>query len=223
MVNKKNLDDYSTRAKDYDLLRYTKKEDRFIDLIRRNKIKKLLKPNKNMKILDVGTGTGSGVIFFSRNVKEITGLDGTKAMLDEAKKKIKKLNIQNAKLVHSNALKMPFKDEEFDAVISLNFIHLFKPVSRQREFVKEMTRVLKKGGHLVLELDNYHHCHELGNKRKDLEKLTNLKIEKIIGTTLTKTRIAYRISKKLAKLYANFANLPILKNYAHRFVVRYRK
>ena len=224
MICKKQIRDYTKGAKDYDLKRYTEKDDRFVDLIRREKVKKLLKPNKSMKILDVGTGTGSGVIFFAKDVKEITGLDATKAMLVEAEKKIKKKNLENVKLIHANALKMPFKDEEFDAVICLNFLHLFTPFEKQMPFLKEMERVVKKKGKVIVEIDNLLKYKDLGNDIRDLYRLDgSLKVRKVIGTTLTKTKKIFWINKSLAHLYSRLANVYPFKLYSHRFIVSMEK
>lgn len=224
MECKEQIKDYTKDAENYDSKRYIGKDAEFIDDIRRSRLKKLLNPNKGMKILDVGTGTGSGVIFFANNAKEMIGLDATQAMLDEAQKKADKLGIKNIKLVHGNALKLPFDDESFDSVMSLNFIHLFKPVENQKRLVKEMERVLKKGGSLVIEIDNYLHYRELGNNFKDIYRLSNsMKIEKIIGTTLTKTKKLFWVNKHLAKLYSSLAMISPFKYLAHRFIVRFRK
>ena len=124
-MNIDKIQQYTKLAKNYDKKRYIKEDDSFIDFLRKERFKKLLNPDKNMILLDVGTGTGSGLLFFSNAVKTMTGLDGTKAMLRKAKSKIRKNKIDNAFIVQANALQMPFKDEQFAAVISLNFIHLF--------------------------------------------------------------------------------------------------
>ena len=60
---------------------------------------------------------------------------------------------------------IPFPDELFDVVISLNFLHLFPPPS-QRVFVEEMVRVLRPEGLLLLEFDNALHAFGLGLIRR---------------------------------------------------------
>ena len=80
-------------------------------------------------------------------VKDITCLDLTEAMLEQGKKLAKQEGIQNISFVSWNAECLPFEDETFDLVITRLSLHHF--VEPEKPF-REMQRVLKKGGKLVI-------------------------------------------------------------------------
>jgi ubiquinone/menaquinone biosynthesis C-methylase UbiE len=225
-LSNNNLQDYKNLASTYDETRYTTEEHQFIDSFREEVFLDLLAPSKDMTVLDVGTGTGSGVIFFADRVKKIVGLDGTQEMLDVAKSKIDAAGIDNVELVHSNALEIPYENGTFDNVTSLNFIHLFAPhgLDLQQKFIREMGRVLKPGGHIIIEFDNLITAPELGNRYNDLEKLgEGFKMVDAVGTYLPKTLWAYKLGKSIGRFYGNLCKLSMLRPYAHKWVVKYQK
>lgn len=218
--------DYTKLADDYDTTRYLGDFEETLDTLRCETFSKLLQPDSSMKIIDVGTGTGSGIMFFADKVKSIVGLDGTEAMLDKASEKMKLKGITNVILVHADALNIPYDNDEFDHVVSLNFIHLFASVdiSKQKEFVKEMERVCKKTGSVLIEFDNKMYLSELGNSFSDLFRMSDtMKLDCILGTYMPKMRLFYRISSGLARVYAKLGWLPFFKRFAYRWVVKYTK
>jgi ubiquinone/menaquinone biosynthesis C-methylase UbiE len=115
----------------------------------RKKIASLI-PNKEIKILAIGCGTGTQLIEIKkqrRNVK-CYGIDASKDMLDIAKKKAKRLNLHiNFHQQSMNDLK--FRDNYFDVVIASLSLHEVDYNTR-KEAVKEIARVLKKNGKFIL-------------------------------------------------------------------------
>lgn len=224
-MNNNSIQDYSELSEDYDELRYTSAQQKYLDSLRAKTVLKCLNPNKNMTILDVGTGTGSGIVFFSGLVKKMVGLDATPSMLEKAREKIKKFENDNVELVHGDASNMPFMDETFDNVISLNFIHLFVPhgIEQQKEFILEMERVCKSGGRVIVEFDNALFL-ALGNHYKDLPKMSEkMKVEKIVGTYMPKTGFLYDKGFFATQYFANLSKLPIFKRFAYKWIVEFRK
>lgn len=220
------IEDYTHLASDYDEKRYVNDGQKYLDSLRYRAMNTLLEPNKEMTIIDVGTGTGSGIVFFANSVKKMVGLDGTEAMLVKARNKMEERGISNVELVHANALSIPFENETFDNVISLNFIHLFAAYStdKQKEFISEMERVCKKGGNVIVEFDNALYLKELGNSYNDLFQMSpKMKVEKIIGTYLPKTHTLFQYSVKVADAYSAVARLPVTKRFAYRWIVKYKK
>lgn len=219
------IEDYTQLASDYDELRYNSLQQLFLDTLRFQAVHKCLEPSNSMTIIDVGTGTGSGIIYFARLVKKMVGLDGTEAMLDRAREKIISSEIANVELVYANALKIPFADETFDNVISLNFIHLFVPfgIDKQKEFISEMERVCKIGGKVIVEFDNAIFL-ELGNKYSDFAKMSSrMTLQNVVGLYLPKTESLYNKSIAMAKCYSKIANAPFIKRLAYKWVVQFRK
>lgn len=224
-MNKNGIEDYSEIAKEYDEQRYITDAQLHLDSLRYNSVVECLRPNSEMTIIDVGTGTGSGIVFFANSVKKLVGLDGTQAMLDKAQEKIIKSGISNVELVHANALEIPYEDETFDNVISLNFIHLFVSfgIEKQKEFISEMGRVCKTGGKVIVEFDNALYL-ELGNNYCDLVAMSSrLKMDNIIGTYLPKTGVLYNKNKYISSVYSKLARLPFLKRFAYKWIVQFRK
>jgi len=110
-------------------------------------LSKLVKPIKGGEtVLDLACGTG---ILFPKLVKKfktVVGLDYSLPMLKEAQKK----GLKRTYLVRGDALRLPFKEEVFDAVVvSLGLRH-FEDIDKS---LTEIGRVLKKGGELhILEV-----------------------------------------------------------------------
>ncbi len=108
-------------------------------------IKKHLPANKNLKVLDVGTGAGFFAVLFSKIGCEVTGVDMSKKMLDEAEKNIAAFNCR-ADFFKMNAQELNFDAENFDVVISRN---LTWTLPDAMQAYKEWCRVLKRGGVLM--------------------------------------------------------------------------
>ena len=99
------------------------------------------------RLLDVPVGTGVftwGKYKRMRNA-DITCLDYSEDMLEQAKKRFKENGIENAVFMRGDVGALPFEDSCFDTVLSMNGFHAFP--DKDRAF-SEMTRVLKKGGRL---------------------------------------------------------------------------
>jgi len=111
--------DYKIIAKSYNELHHREQL---------NKVKLIIKllNIKKEKVLDVGCGTA----FYSDLFKNYIGIDQSKEMLKQG----------NGKIILGNGEKLPFKDNSFDAVISISAIHNIKnPIIG----INEMKRVGK--------------------------------------------------------------------------------
>jgi ubiquinone/menaquinone biosynthesis C-methylase UbiE len=140
-----------TNAATYDTVRYIGAANEYRQAVMARAYRKLIGPLHGKRILDVGCGTGRGVIDFAREADFSVGCDASLDMLSIAARK----SVQSSRcaLLASHAQQLPFKDNSFDIVTSLNFLHLFG-LETQQVCVAEMKRVLKPGGTLVLEFSN---------------------------------------------------------------------
>ena len=114
------------------------------------KIKFVAKLKKSDVVLDIGGGTGLIASFISDSVRKISIIDPSKKMMDKSKSdKIEK--------VYGTVQNMKFEDSTFDVVYCVDTFHHFTNGYKKSDFdnifhdsIKEMLRVLKKNGVLVI-------------------------------------------------------------------------
>ena len=118
---------------------------------------------------DIGAGTGFVTEGLVRRGLGVIAVDQSKAMLGELKKKYPAIDCR-----HGEAENLPLDDDAVDYVFANMYLH---HVERPPEAVKEMVRILKKGGRLVVtDLDEHdfaflkheHHDRWMGFRRDDI-------------------------------------------------------
>jgi len=99
----------------------------------------------NMKILDLGAG--SGYLTFpiaKKNVScEVTGLDIVKEALEANRIKAEKEGLKNITFVNYNGIDFPFESNTFDMIVTRYALHHFPNIEHS---IREVSRVLKAGG-----------------------------------------------------------------------------
>ncbi len=99
-------------------------------------------------LLDVGCGPGVDAITLADYAEKIVGVDFSPQAIKVAQELAKEYE-KDSKIsfLCCDAEKLPFEEETFDAVFCMNFMHhLEKP----EKALREMTRVLKKRGKLLV-------------------------------------------------------------------------
>jgi len=104
----------------------------------------LLKPKQGEVILDAGCGTGIFTLDILSIGSTVIGLDISLPMLIHAREKLKGYPFQ---IVLADILNLPFREDYFDKVMSVTAVEFIKDA---KGAVKELFRVTKKGGHIVL-------------------------------------------------------------------------
>jgi demethylmenaquinone methyltransferase/2-methoxy-6-polyprenyl-1,4-benzoquinol methylase len=111
-------------------------------------------PQPGQRILDVATGTGLVASELARRSRcEVIGLDQSEAMLARARDRLATHRelATRISLVQGEAERLPFADEEFDA---LTFTYLLRYVDDRDATMRELARVLKPGARIgMLEFD----------------------------------------------------------------------
>ena len=97
------------------------------------------------RILDLGCGNGRLFELFKERNVDYYGVDFSEKMVEIAKCRYPKTKFQVA-----DALNLPFSDNFFDEAISIAVFHHIPSVEFRLEFLKEIKRVLKPGGKVIL-------------------------------------------------------------------------
>jgi ubiquinone/menaquinone biosynthesis C-methylase UbiE len=108
--------------------------------------------------LDVGCGYGINSVVFGRDFKHVVCLDLSAKNLDECRRRISSNSNKNLFIVRGDVQSLPFKREIFDLVSAFSVI---EHVPDKREMLKELLRVVKRDGELVLQFPNKYFFMEL--------------------------------------------------------------
>jgi len=100
------------------------------------------------RILEVGIGTGLTIKRYPSTCS-IHGLDISEEMLSKAKERTSKPTLKNRdiSLIKADAVRIPYKDESFDVVMGC---YMLTTVKNPRSVLREMIRVTKRKGRLIL-------------------------------------------------------------------------
>lgn len=102
---------------------------------------------KKNKILDQGCGVGQYTFsIYKLGFKNITGMDFSEKLIKTATELNNELKFK-CKFVEGDIRNMPFKDKEFEIVVSGGVI---EHVSETEKTIAELSRVLKKNGYLLI-------------------------------------------------------------------------
>lgn len=103
----------------------------------------------DMKILDLGTGSGYLSFAIAKQYPNIsiTGLDIVENALKANRLKAKEENVRNISFITYNGIDFPFEDHEFDMVISRYALHHFPDIQKS---ISEVSRILKSEGFLFI-------------------------------------------------------------------------
>ena len=138
--------------------------------------------SKGDKVLDIAGGTGDLAIKFRKKVGDsgkviLSDINGS--MLDEGRKNLINHGVIDVDFIQANAESLPFKDNTFDCV-SIAFG--LRNVTHKNIALKQMHRVLKKGGSLLV---------------LEFSKVENEMLEKIYDA------YSFNLIPKLGQFFAN--------------------
>jgi len=106
---------------------------------------RMFRPSKEMKILDVGCGTGTHLELYQRYGCELYGMDLSPSMLEVAHARLG----EKAQLKLGDATSMPYENHKFDLIISMLSLHEMTQQTRLG-VINEMKRTLKADGRILL-------------------------------------------------------------------------
>lgn len=100
------------------------------------------------RILDVGCGSGAGLLQFVRpgfTPANLVGIDSSAARIEEGKTRLPGLDFRAA-----DATQIPFADGSFDLALESTMLGTLESQSLLASIAREMIRVTRKGGHIML-------------------------------------------------------------------------
>lgn len=97
--------------------------------------------------LDLGCGLGTQCLAMSQLGYSIIGLDYSHNLAQQA-------HIQGVKVVNGDALTLPFRESSFEYVFTIGALHHLQGVADQETAYREIVRVLKPGGYLIVQETN---------------------------------------------------------------------
>lgn len=116
----------------------------FSDAVREVVIRKAyLHPD--MIVADIGAGTGYMAAGLAGKVSEVHVVDGSAAMLAEARKNL--AHFDNITFHEADGMQLPFEDGTLDAVFANMYLH---HCPQPEAAIREMVRVLRPGGRLLI-------------------------------------------------------------------------
>jgi ubiquinone/menaquinone biosynthesis C-methylase UbiE len=184
-----------------------------------HQLQKICGIKRNVKILNVGSGTG-GTLPVLEKFGRIQNVDTSKEALAF-------LNASGYKGKLVKGLKLPFKDGTFDVVTALDVL---EHINDDTQALKEWIRVLKPGGSLLLtvpayqwlwsqhdEINNHYRRYLRKQLRKQLDKagFKVIKASYAIVFSLplvVASRLLARLSHKNPDNYSSFVKLPRVIN-----------
>ena len=108
-------------------------------------INEIIAGRENLKILDVGAGTGRYSKIFAEKGHQVTAIDYVKKNVSQIKEKHPGIVAKQG-----DALNLKFKDDDFDIVLLFGpLYHLFSEEDKVKA-LKEAGRVVKNSGHILV-------------------------------------------------------------------------
>ncbi len=108
------------------------------------------------KVLDLGCGNGRYFTLFKEKRIDYFGIDFSEKLIEIAKNKYPEGNFQTG-----DALHLPFTEKFFDKVYSIAILHHIPSKEYRLQFLKEIKRILKPGGTLILTVWKFHQFKEI--------------------------------------------------------------
>lgn len=113
---------------------------------------RVLRPSAGEYLLDAGCGTGLTAIRSGRAGAEVVALDSSLRSLEILRRRTGGLTVHP---VHGTLTQLPFPDGSFDAVLCANVLQNIEGTDRRRLCVRELARVCRPSGRVVVTVHHY--------------------------------------------------------------------
>lgn len=133
-------------------------------------------PRPDFDVADIGTGTGYLAKSLAQYAHKVWAVDSSAAMLEVARRELQTSGLTNIDWLEGDAIDLPLQDNSQNMVFAnLLLHHVLEPAAA----IKEMARILKPGGQVVLtDVDLHNHLWakteksdiHLGFERSEIKK-----------------------------------------------------
>lgn len=100
--------------------------------------------NKDIKLVDIGAGTGNLTQLFQLNGYQITGIEPSDKMISQFKAKLPSVKIRKGHFCD-----IPLPDNSVDTIVSTYAWHHLTPIEKEQSII-EMARVCKENSSIVI-------------------------------------------------------------------------
>lgn len=159
-----NASFYNTDSSRYDEQRWESKSGVHTNRVQQRIVQELCHDWSDGRILEIGPGTARFSIPLARQKNKLTLLDISEGMLEMAQTNIEAADLgeQIEAYLQGSVYELPFEDDSFDHVISLN---VFNHLENTGDALAQMARVLKPGSTLLFNYANLHSYYWLAGRR----------------------------------------------------------
>ena len=144
---------------------------------------KVLRPQSNSLILEIGMGNGlfvKDLLRLAHNLKYI-GLDFSQTMIDEARILNKALiEAEKVSFINGSVENLPFEDNSIDYITTTNTIYFWPNL---KENTKEIYRVLKPNGKILIGYRSKAFMNKIELTQHGFNKFTKKEIEDVLHST----------------------------------------
>jgi len=103
---------------------------------------------RGMKVLDLGCGDGTTAVPAAKLGADVLGVDIARNLVEAGNRRAKEMGLTNCRFQEGDATNLhELEDQSFDLVVSI-FGAMFAP--KPHDVAKEMSRVTRPGGHIVM-------------------------------------------------------------------------
>lgn len=205
---------YAEDAEGYDRVRL---EDPRGQLVSNHDVRlfEQLFPNESgeMRVVEIGAGTGRFTLpALARNF-HIIATDVNASMLERLSSKVAKIGwSERCSVQTEDIFNLSFDDASVDYIFCLHVIPRFATLEDQRAAIRELSRVLKPGGHLLFNYNNRRSMYGLlykgystkPSEMKEILNEANLSVQTQRGKWLVSRRLINRLPLFMGRLIAVF-------------------
>ncbi len=104
----------------------------------------------DLLLLDIACGNGRHLLPAAKHYTKVIGIDISKNFLKIIEEKLKKENIKNTDLIHSDASNIPLRNNTIDIVLFIAALHNIKGRKNRIHVLNELKRIIKPDGKALI-------------------------------------------------------------------------